>query len=373
MTNSLDGPLITAVAAWIVFLVSLTGSRFASRSSNLPDHPNHRSSHQRVTSKAGGLAIIGAWLAGMFVVGSFSGILDTAGQALRLSGLAFLALALGFADDRIHLPPSWKLIGQFVIAALFVAAFSPLQSAPAPFLGDVMLGVVGILITILWIVAFMNAFNFMDGANGLAAGSAVVGLCGFCVIAGFSGAPFAAIAGFLLAVAAMGFMPSNLYRGALFMGDNGSQAVSFLIAALAVLASNSSVGRISALIVPVIFMPLLFDVFWTLLSRIMRRQNILTAHREHIYQLLIRTGSSHIRVSIIYMTLTAFSTAAAILMLTLAPAFQWITPAILCFLFAMGASKVHAKARREGLFAKKEGSAPTSSVASEAAPRTSKA
>lgn len=363
MSNSIDGPLITAVAAWIVFLVSLTSSRFASRSNNLPDHPNHRSSHQRVTSKAGGFAIIGAWLAGMFIVGSFSGIADTAIQAMLLSGLTFLALALGFADDRIHLPPSRKLIGQFVIAALFVAAFAPLQSAPAPFFGDTMLGVFGIFITILWVVAFMNAFNFMDGANGLAAGSTVVGLCGFCVIAGFAGAPFAAIASFLLAAAAMGFMPSNLYRRALFMGDNGSQAVSFLIAALAVLAANASDGQVSALIVPVIFLPLLFDVFWTLSSRIMRRQNILSAHREHIYQLLIRTGSSHIRVAVIYMTLTAFSTAAAILMLTLAPAFQWIAPAILCFLFSICASQIHAKARSEGLFAEKEDTAQTSSVA----------
>ncbi len=368
MTNSFDGPLITAVAVWIVFLVSLTGSRFASRSDNLPDHPNHRSSHQRVTSKAGGFAIIGGWLAGMFVVGSFSGIPDTASQATLLSGVAFLALALGFADDRIHLPPSWKLIGQVAIAALFVAAFTPLQSAPAPFFGEIMLGFAGIIITILWIVAFMNAFNFMDGANGLAAGSAVVGLCGFCVIASFAGAPFAAIASFLLAVAAMGFMPSNLYRGALFMGDNGSQAVSFLIAALAVIATNASDGRISALIVPVIFLPLLFDVFWTLSSRIMRKQNILSAHREHLYQLLIRTGASHIRVAVIYMTLTALSTAAAILMLTLAPAFQWIAPAILCTFFAIGASKIHAIAHREGLFSEKEDSAQTPSAATEPAP-----
>ncbi len=366
MTQSLDGPLITAVAAWIVFLISLTGSRFASRSEKLPDHPNHRSSHQRVTSKAGGIAIIGAWLAGMFVIGAFSGIPDTAREATLLGGVALLALGLGYADDRLHLSPFWKLIGQFAIAGLFVAAFAPLRSAPIPFFGDVDLGGIGILVTVLWIVAFMNAFNFMDGANGLAAGSAVVGLCGFCVIASFAGTPFAAIACFLLAVAAMGFMPSNLNRGRLFMGDNGSQAVSFLIAAVAVLAANASSGRISALIIPVIFLPLLFDVFWTLSNRTLRRQNIFSAHREHLYQLMIRAGASHIRVAVIYMTLTALSVATAIIMLTLSPAFQWIAPAILSFFFAMGASQIHAKARRDGLFADGEGRR-SQSDASEAA------
>ena len=371
MTNSLDGPLITVVAAWIVFLVSLTGSRFASRSDNLQDHPNHRSSHQHATSKAGGVAIIGAWLAGMFVVGAFSGLPDTAIEATLLGGIAFLALALGFVDDRIHLSPHWKLIGQFAIAGLFVAAFAPLQSAPMPFLGDMELGVAGVFVTVFWIVAFMNAFNFMDGANGLAAGSAVVGLCGFCVIASFAGAPFAAIAGFLLAVAAMGFLPSNLNRGKLFMGDNGSQAMSFLIAALAVLAANASGSRISALIIPVIFLPLLFDVFWTLGNRLLRGKNILSAHREHLYQLLIRGGASHIRLAIIYMSLTAFSTAAAILMLTIAPAFQWIVPAILCFAFAIAALKIHAKARRDGLFADVENNGAVSD-SHDATPRAAK-
>ena len=367
MANSLDGPLITIVAAWIVFLVSLTASRFASRSKKLPDHPNHRSSHQRVTSKAGGFAIMGGWLAGMFILGAFSGIPETLKQAIYLCSVGFLAFCLGVADDRMHLPPSRKMLGQIGLAVLFIVLFAPLQTAPIPLAGELSLGLIGILVTVFWIVAFMNAFNFMDGANGLAAGSAVVGLGGFSVIAGFGGAPFAAIAAFLLAVAAMGFMPSNLRRGRLFMGDNGSQAVSFLIAALAVLAANASGGRVSALAIPVIFMPLLFDVAWTLVSRLLRGQNILTAHREHLYQLMMRSGATHTYVAVVYMTLTVASTAAAILMLTLTPAYQWIAPALLIVFYSFGAMRIYARARKAGVFAAEEATAAPASDALEAA------
>ncbi len=360
MATSFDGPLVTSVAVWIVFLISLSGSRLASSSKKLPDHPNHRSSHDRVTSKAGGLAIIAAWLAGIFVIGAFSGFPDTARQSALLAGLTIIALGVGLADDRLHISPFWKCAGQFAVAGMFVAAFSPLATAPVPFVGEQSLGLAGVVLTVFWIVAFMNIFNFMDGANGLAAGAATIGLCGFSVVASFTGVPFAAIAGFLLAVATLGFMPSNLKRGRLFMGDNGSQAVSFLIAALAILAANESNGRMSALVTPVIFLPFVFDVFWTLAHRVIRRKNILAAHREHLYQLMLRSGASHMRVAVIYMTLTAASTATAIFMLTLTPALQWIAPAVLSGLFAIGAMRIHMVSYRAGLFAETERHAETS-------------
>ena len=88
----------------------------------------------------------------------------------------------------------------------------------------------------------MNAFNFMDGANGIAGGSSVIALAGLVLIASIAGSSFIATAAFLLGVALMGFLPSNFVRGVLFMGDNGSQSVSFLIAALGIVGAIATMG-----------------------------------------------------------------------------------------------------------------------------------
>ncbi len=347
--DSLEAPLILVVAGWITLLISLSAGRLLSQSSILPDKPNHRSSHENVTSRAGGLAICGGWIVGVVILAAFSGTPEIAQAALAFGGLAMIAFAVGFADDNWSMSAYWKFAGQVAVACLFVAVFDPLTIAPLPFVGETALGAMGILLTIFWIVGFMNAYNFMDGANGIAAGSACVGLCVFAIITAFMGAPLAAGASILLAFACFGFLPANLVRGKLFMGDNGSQSISFIIAALGVFAANKTSGSVSALVVPMIFLPFIFDVAWTLGHRMIRKKSILHAHREHLYQILLRSGVSHLNVALVYMGLTAFSSATAILMLTQPPEWQWVAPTILCAGFALIAIRLHRAALRDGL------------------------
>lgn len=355
MANSLEGPMIIGVAAWIAYLVSAAGSRFAAQLQAMRDHPNHRSSHTRPTPKTGGFAIVGAWLAGMFVLAVFLSDSEITTYAAFLSGLAVCALGLGLADDLLSPSPVLKFAGQFAVAALFAAVFAPLAAAPVPVAGYMALApAAGFALTVLWIVAFMNAYNFMDGANGLASGSAAAAMCGFCIIAAFSGETFAAATAFLLAAALFGFLPVNMKRGRLFMGDNGSQAVGFIVAALTVLAANMSDGRISALVLPVIFLPFLMDVAATLMHRAVRKQNVLSAHREHVYQFMLRLGASHAQVAVTYMGLTAVSVAAAIFMLALPAGWQWLAPAALAVLFAFPAARIYRAALRAGLLTVEE-------------------
>ena len=185
------------------------------------------------------------------------------------------------------------------------------------------------------------------------------GLAWFAVIASFTGAQVLAVAALLLALSAAAFLPENLLRGKLFMGDNGSQAVGFFIAAFAVLGVNWTDGRLSALVIPVIFLPFLFDVIWTLISRFIRRQNILKAHREHFYQLMMRLGGSHARVAVIYMSLISLSAGAAILMLTFPATLHWMTPLVLSLLFAVGGVALYRRAWRANLL---ETAAPENAV-----------
>ncbi len=344
-------PFILAAAAAMTFAIAYCASLLAAQSRQFLDHPNERSSHEHATPRTGGLAIIGAWLVGLFIVGAFGSNIELARSAALIAVLAAAALGVGLADDQFQLSATWKFAGQVVVAAAFVGLFGPMQLLPAPYLGDLTLAPLwGVIITILWIVGFMNAFNFMDGANGLAAGAAAVGLAWVAVIAGAAGAILLFATAFLLAIAATGFLPHNLNRGKLFMGDNGSQAVGFLIAAFGVLGVNWTGGRMSALIVPVIFAPLLFDVAWTLISRIIRRRNVLQAHREHLYQLMIRSGASHSSVAVIYMGLVSLSASTALFMLTLPYSLQWLAPAFLAAVFSVGATLVYRRSIRDGCF-----------------------
>ncbi|MEX6633124.1 MraY family glycosyltransferase [Hyphococcus lacteus] len=345
-------PFILAVAAALSICVAYCASLFAARVGGVLDHPNERSSHTVATPRTGGIAIFTAWVAGIFVVAVFSesGVLARDLGFMAVAALA--ALGVGYADDQIELAPVWKLVGQIAVATIFVVLFGPLKGFPLPYVGQVELApLLGVVISIFWIVAFMNIYNFMDGANGLAAGTAVVGLAWISIMASFAGAPILGAAALLLALSATGFLPENLRRGRLFMGDNGSQVVGFLIAAFAILGANWTESRLSMLFVPIIFSPLVFDVGWTLVSRLIRKQNILRAHREHLYQLLIRSGVSHANVAIIYMSLVSLASAAAILMLALPTSLHWLVPAMTAICFAVGATVIYKKAYEQGLLA----------------------
>lgn len=336
MAGSLDISLTLVVAAWIALVLSLAGSRLASRSTTLLDHPNHRSSHHRTTSRAGGVAIFAAFAVGMFIITMFSGPPDIVEPALWFSLLVAFAFAVGLVDDRMTAPPLLKFIGQITVAALFIAIFGPLGAAPLPGIGEMSLpGFAGAVIAAVWIVGFMNAYNFMDGSNGLAGGVAIFGLAAFAVIGALAGGAVSAIVALMMGVAVFGFLPANLFRRQLFMGDSGSQTVSFAIAATALLLVSETNGAISPLFGPVIFLPFILDVTVTLADRLRRRQNILVAHRDHFYQRLIITGWPHENVAVAYMAATACCAAAAIVMLALPPVWQWAVPGIaICALLA---------------------------------------
>ncbi len=363
MNLPLIEPFILAAAAAITIAVSYCASMFAAQSNRFLDHPNERSSHSAATPRIGGLAIVGAWMTGLFVVSTFSSNIDLARIAAVLALFAASALGVGLMDDRFGLAPLWKFTGQIAVAAAFVVVFGPFQELPMPYLGDALLPPAwGVAITIIWIAGFMNVFNFMDGANGLAGGTAAVGFAWISIIAVGVGANFLFVASFLLALAATGFLPQNLKRGRLFMGDNGSQALGFLIAAFAVLGANWTGGRMSALVVPAIFIPLIFDVAWTLASRLLRGQNVLRAHREHLYQLMIRSGMSHSATAVIYMGFTNLSAAAAIWMLALPHSLQWLAPALLTAVFGVGAALIHARASSKGLLSRRHAAARLDAV-----------
>ncbi|MEL6359735.1 MAG: glycosyltransferase family 4 protein [Pseudomonadota bacterium] len=336
--------LALVAAGWFAATVSYFLSRLLVRLSLLPDHPNFRSSHSVVTPRAGGIAIYGAWAMSLAILVFFFWMQNIETQLLKLVFLGGLAFMIGAIDDAYRVSPTLKFAGQLVVASLFVAVFGPIETFPLPVLGDTDLGVFSVYLTLFWIVGFMNAYNFMDGVNGIASTCAIFVLSAFAVSASLAGVGIWAMAAVLLAVALSGFVPINLRHGRLFMGDNGSMSVGFVIAALAVLGTNGSDGRLSIIFVPMAFLPFLVDVMFTITHRARRGENVLSAHREHVYQLLNRLGRSHVRVTSLFLATTSLTCVGAMMTLVLPPAWQWIAPASAVVVLVFVANRVYREA-----------------------------
>ncbi|MBY0421594.1 MAG: hypothetical protein K2Q06_04765, partial [Parvularculaceae bacterium] len=220
--------LALGVAVWSMAFLA---ARALSRRQFLLDVPNGRSSHRRLTPRSGGVAITTAWATGLFLLvclAPASGV-----TAFPLVAATLLVFAVGLFDDRSGVSARVKLATQVAAACLFLAFHGPLHDGPAPFLGLTPLGAVGVVLTLLWIVGFMNAYNFMDGVNGLAASCGGFVLAALAAAAAVAGAPVVGVAAGLLAAALFGFLPINFPSGRLFMGDNGSQSVGYIAAATA--------------------------------------------------------------------------------------------------------------------------------------------
>jgi UDP-N-acetylmuramyl pentapeptide phosphotransferase/UDP-N-acetylglucosamine-1-phosphate transferase len=183
-------------------------------------------------------------------------------------------------------------------AGLLMAGGIRIRTIDLPILGAIKFGALEIPITVLWIIAVVNFYNFMDGIDGLAAGVGVI-------VAGF----LAYIAlkvqntdilmiGLLLGGSCAGFVWHNFPPAKVFMGDGGSTFIGYVLAALAVVGNQTGVPGHVPLLVPVLLLgAFLFDTVVTLFRRIMRREKWYLSHRDHYYQRMTGVGCSHLHVT----------------------------------------------------------------------------
>lgn len=336
-------PIAAVLAAGLAYFIA----RVVVSASLLPDRPNARSSHRVATPRAGGFAIFGGFAAAMILLIAIKCDSAQSADYAKALALGFGAFAFGAIDDLRLLDTRLKLFFQVALALGFIAIFGPVAKIPAPFVGEIGFGVAAVPLTALWIVAFMNAFNFMDGINGIAGACALFALSAIAVAAA-GGGVWAAPA-IVLAAALFGYLPLNFAKGRLFMGDCGSQFIGFMIAALAVLAGNGVEAPVSRMFAPIAFLPFIVDVAFTLAHRLKRGRNVLQAHNEHIYQLLVRLGRSHQSVATLYLTLTVFSSSIAIFVNARPAGVQYAAATVLAFGFAAFSLAVYRRAERAGL------------------------
>lgn len=290
--------LVLAGIAEAILLVLLLRSGWALRIA--ADIPNDRSLHASATPRIGGLVMMPLALlpAAILLPG------------MRLLALAGLALwLLSFIDDRRGLPVVLRLLAQSAAAWIVVARLDP---APA------LIPAATFLLLLIW---GANLYNFMDGADGLAGGMAASGFLVF-GLASWNGAPELAILCFLLATTALAFLLFNFAPAKIFLGDAGAVPLGFLAAALGLLGWQWHIWP--SWFPVLVFSPFILDASVTLLKRLLRRERIWQAHREHYYQRLVRMGWSHRRLALMEYALMSACGASALLLLNCPASVKYI-------------------------------------------------
>ncbi|MEZ5374888.1 MAG: hypothetical protein R2733_00155 [Acidimicrobiales bacterium] len=257
---------------------------------DLFDSENERSSHSGRIPRGGGLAIVIA--AAAAVVYSLVAASDSNGLAAS-AGCALVFALLGFVDDHHSLSAPIRLACQIALAAAFVALFQPLAvDAPAPLVcaGE-----------ILWIVGFVNVFNFMDGINGISSmTSAIVG--GTIAVASLAwGSGGAALLAAAITGASIGFLPSNFPNAKVFLGDVGSYGIGAALAVTALMSADGGPDHGS----PPGLRPLRGRCRLDPVRSGPSPSALLSAHRDHVYQRLANGGWGHERTTLTVGALTA--------------------------------------------------------------------
>ena len=252
------------------------------------DVPNIRSSHSVPTPRGGGAPVaVGLVAAALLVHG-------TVAVTFAIAVAAFAAI--GFADDLTGLPAGRRLVMQ-ALASLAIAGVLVSRTGLPP----AVMAAAAVIVA-AWLIGFVNAFNFMDGVNGISAAHALIGGAAYACLGWWRHDSFLVAAGAAVAAVALAFLPWNAVRARVFLGDVGSYGLGV---ALAVLAACSVIRGIppEAALAPLALY--LADTGWTLQRRIRGGERVFEAHRSHTYQQLCDSGWSHQRVT----TATAMVTA----------------------------------------------------------------
>ena len=227
---------------------------------------------------------------------------------------ALIVTAVSWIDDLRPLEWYPRLIAHGIAAAILLWAAGAWRVIDLPVAGEVQLGWLGLPLTFVWVVGFTNAFNFMDGIDGIAGGQALVAGASWLLISGFS-VPLAGWVALLVAATNLGFLVHNRHPARILMGDAGSIFVGFSLATLGVLGASED-PRIPMVAVLLLW-PFVFDTCFTFLRRLSKGENVLRPHRSHLYQRLVAAGYGHSQVSLLYSGLAAFGSLLGVVWMSL--------------------------------------------------------
>jgi len=328
--------LITASTSFAVTALALPFIIKKALRSGFVDHPGPRKSHAAPMPYGGGLALafghLFALAAGFGVCWLISkgttlglpssvthyapGALTKSTELLLLGVWSLVILVLGTADDRWKLSPKVKLLVETLAATGFVLGSERLSLF---WEGTLIADVVGVAVTVLWIVGVTNAFNLLDHMDGLTGGVTLLTCATFAAIAAVTGQWFVAAALASLAGAAAAFLIFNFPPARVFIGDGGSLFVGFTLSALTVTFTfyePAANRRAFSWAIPLVVLAVpLYDMMSVILTRLRNRRPIFEGDRNHVAHRLVALGMTPRGAALTVYAMTAMTGLAAVLLL----------------------------------------------------------
>ncbi len=260
--------------------------------------------HPKALPRLGGVAIVFSFLSAIAIGLVVERVLNSENR-LELSPLltilppALLIFLLGVYDDLRNAGPYLKFGVQAVAGAMLFAGGLRISDVPLLFGSHQFPWFVGLPLTMLWVLAITNAFNLIDGLDGLAAGSALFSTLVMFVVATVGGISLVSLLTLALAGAVLGFLRYNFNPATIFLGDCGSLFVGFLLSALSLKGAQKAPTLIAVAIPLVSFGLPILETALSIARRFISGRPVFTADREHIHHKLLEHGWSHRQVVII--------------------------------------------------------------------------
>ncbi|MFF2224848.1 MraY family glycosyltransferase [Streptomyces globisporus] len=337
-----DYLLTLCVTAAVTYLLTGPVRKFAIAIGAMPAI-RARDVHREPTPRLGGIAMFGGLCAGLIVADhlfNLQGVFELSNEPRALLSGAALIWLIGVLDDKFEIDALIKLGGQMIAAAVMVIQGLTILWLPIPGVGTVALTQwQGTLLTVALVVITINAVNFVDGLDGLAAGMVCIASAAFFLYAyrlwmgyGIEAAAPATLFSAILMGMCLGFLPHNMHPARIFMGDSGSMLIGLVLAAgaisitgqvdpdnMRIFFEGSERGATHAMF-PV-FIPLLLpltiiaipaaDLILAIVRRTWNGQSPFAADRGHLHHRLLEIGHSHSRAVLImyfWSALIAFGT-----------------------------------------------------------------
>ncbi|MEV3855220.1 MraY family glycosyltransferase [Streptomyces sp. NPDC050095] len=321
--------LTLCITAAVTYLLTGPVRKFAIVAGAMPEI-RARDVHREPTPRLGGIAMFFGLCAGLLVADHLTNldkVFDSSNEPRALLSGAALIWLIGVLDDKFEIDALIKLGGQMIAAGVMVMQGLTILFLPIPGVGTVSLTQwQGTLLTVALVVITINAVNFVDGLDGLAAGMVCIAATAFFLYAyriwyGYgieSAAPATLFAAILMGMC-LGFLPHNMHPARIFMGDSGSMLIGLVLAAGAIsmtgqvdpdaLRLNLGSGRDATHAMLPVFIPLVMPLtiiaipFADLVLAIVRRtwngQSPFAADRGHLHHRLLEIGHSHSRAVLI--------------------------------------------------------------------------
>lgn len=302
-----------AIPAIFAYCVTPFVKQWAEKVKAIDVPKDNRRVHKKPTPLLGGLSIYFACIVGMLLY------LPLNKKIVGVLIGATIIVICGYFDDKKPLSPKVKFAVQILAAiiAMYCGARIDRITNPLDFLFNaqwIELGVLAYPVTVFWIVGLTNAFNLIDGLDGLAAGLSVISSLTLMVVALLTGPenPYIITMTAILAGSILGFLPYNFNPAKIFMGDTGAMFLGYMLSVISVLGVLKSAAALSML-VPIFAMGLpIFDTLFAIIRRFANGKSVVEGDKGHLHHRLLDKGYSQKKAVLTLYSISAILGAGAV-------------------------------------------------------------